>query len=89
MKTSDLGGTSLEALRKDVGVAGWPRLGRFGPYRGGAAGRGSPTRDPPRNLLCQGTPVGSKASQPVPPSGVYYFMQGSNVVRGEGQAAAV
>ncbi len=51
------------------GNAGWPRWIRFGIYRGGAAGRGLLGKIVSRvNLLCQGTPVGSKASQPVPPT---------------------
>ena len=49
--------------------AGWPRLSRFGLYRGGAAGGGLLGGNVSRvNLLCCRTPVGSKASQPVPPN---------------------
>ncbi len=36
--------------------SGWPRLGRFGPYRGGESRK----RSFPSGLLCQGTQVGSK-----------------------------
>ena len=49
-------------------IAGWPRLSRFGLYRGGAVGRGFPKVIVSRaNLSCQGTRVGSQASQPVRP----------------------
>ena len=50
-------------------AAGAPWLIRFGIYRGGAAERGSGSeRLVIANLLCQGTPVGSKASQTVLPN---------------------
>ena len=51
-------------LGSEGNYAGWPRLSRFGLYRGGVAGRGLLGGIVSRaNLLCQGIQGGSKASQ--------------------------
>ena len=62
---------AVNSLATPEGTAPVAALG----YRGSAAKRGSGIgRLITMNLLCQGTPVGSKASQPVPPNAVNHFL---------------
>ena len=60
-------------MEMELRIAGWPRLPLWA-TGAAAAERGSCIATfTTENLLCQGTPVGSKASQPVPPNEVAEF----------------